>query len=126
MKKTIQLKTHKIDADGQVLGRLSTKIADLLRGKGKVEFVPNVNVGDKVVVVNVSKIVMTGRKIDSKQFARHSGYLGHLKFTSLKELFKNKPEEVLKRAVKGMLPKNKLRNGWMKNLTIYRGENNDW
>ena len=119
-----ELQTIEFDAANKILGRLSTEVANILRGKNKVDYTPNINCGEKVVVINAEKIVLTGHKIDQKQFARHSGYLGNLKFTSLKELMINKPEDVIKRAVYGMLPKNKLRDGWMKNLTIYRGAKN--
>lgn len=107
---------HTIDATGKVLGRLATEIALLLRGKHKPEFVPYKDMGDFVVVKNVEKIKITGKKIKQKKYYRHSGYLGGLKEIPLEKLFKEKPEEVLKRAVYGMLPKNKLRARQIKRL----------
>lgn len=107
-----------LDATGQVLGRLSTHIADILRGKNKPDFAPNVLMGEKVSVINASKIVITGNKIEDKKYYHHTGWLGHLKTTTMKELMQNAPEEVIERAVYGMLPKNKLRDEWMKNLKI--------
>jgi len=109
---------RQIDASGKVLGRLSTEIAVILRGKDKPSFMPNVLMGDKVVVKNASKIIITGQKLEQKEYIWHTGYLGHLKKVSLKDMMKNNPSEVLRRAVYGMLPKNKLRDKWIKNLTI--------
>jgi len=100
------------------LGRLATEIAVALRGKDKPSFRPYLILGDKVVVKNASKMVITGKKLEQKVYQRHTGYLGHLKTVSMKELFLKNPSEILKKAVYGMLPKNKLRNTWMKNLTI--------
>jgi len=108
----------KIDAAGKVLGRLATEIAIILRGKNKPNFRPNVLMGDKVLVSNAGKIVITGNKIEQKEYIHHTGYLGHLKKISLKELMAKNPAEVLRRAVYGMLPKNKLRARWLKNLKI--------
>lgn len=110
--------TREIDATGQVLGRLATQIAVILRGKDKPSFRPNLIVGDKVKVVNASKIVVTGRKMEQKRYYHHTGYLGHLKEKSLKELMAKDPADVVRRAVYGMLPSNKLRPTLMKNLTI--------
>jgi len=101
-----------------VLGRLATKIADTLRGKRKPSFRPYLVMGDKVIVQNASKIILTGNKIEQKKYYHHTGYLGHLKTVTAKELMVKDPGDILKRAVYGMLPKNKLRDGWMKNLTI--------
>jgi large subunit ribosomal protein L13 len=100
------------------LGRLASEVAVALRGKDKPNFRPYLFVGDKVVVKNAGKIIITGKKLENKVYQRHTGYLGHLKTNSLKEIFAKNPGEVLKRAVYGMLPKNKLRNTWMKNLKI--------
>ena len=108
--------THTIDAQGQVLGRLSTEIAVLLRGKGKPDFLPNQDMGDFVVVKNVDKIKITGRKMEQKKYYRHSGYMGGLKETPLGKVFERSPAEVLKRTVFGMLPKNKLRAEQIKRL----------
>ena len=108
--------THTIDAQGQVLGRLATEIAVLLRGKGKPDFQPNQDMGDFVVVKNVDKIKITGRKMEQKKYHRHTGYIGGLKETPLKKVFERSPDEVLERTVWGMLPKNKLRAEQIKRL----------
>lgn len=114
--------THKIDASGKILGRLATEAANLLRGKGKTNFEPNLVSGDKVIIYNASEVKLTGRKLEQKKYAKHSGYLGHLTFETAKVLYENKPEEIVKRAIKGMLPKNKLQQVWLNNLTIFRKE----
>src|SRR3989338_7720867 len=101
--------THTIDASGKVLGRLEKEIAILLRGKNKPDFVPYKDSGSLVTVKNIEKIIISGKKMEKKKYYRHSGYLGGLKETSLKTVFKKNPSEVLRRAVLGMLPKNKLR-----------------
>lgn len=108
--------TQTIDATNKPLGRLATEIAILLRGKHKPDFIPYQDVGDFVLVKNVDKIKVTGRKLKQKIYYRHSGYPGALKETSMGTLFKRSPKEVLKRAVWGMLPKNKLRAKMIKRL----------
>lgn len=108
----------KIDASGKILGRLATEIAVILRGKNKPSFRPNLIMGDNVLVTNARKIKVTGDKETKKLYYRHSGYIGHLKTTSYATLFKKNPAEVLKKAVWGMLPANKLRKIWIKNLEI--------
>ncbi len=108
--------THTIDASGKILGRFATEIAVLLRGKNKPDFIPNKDMGDFVVVKNINKIEVTGKKLEKKIYYHHSGYLGGLKETPLKKLFEKDPGEVLKRAVFGMLPKNKLRAKQIKRL----------
>ncbi len=108
--------THTIDATNQVLGRLASQIAILLQGKHKPNFKPHLDQGDIVVVKNVDKIRVTGKKMSQKIYYRHSGYLGSLKATKLEELMVKKPEEVLRKAVLGMLPKNKLRAKMIKRL----------
>jgi len=110
--------THTIDATGKVLGRLASEIAVLLRGKHKPDFVPYKDMGDFVIVKNVEKLKITGKKLEEKKYFRHSGYLGGAKFIPLKKLFKEKPAEVLKKAVYGMLPKTKLRAKMIKRLKI--------
>ncbi|MEK7142731.1 MAG: 50S ribosomal protein L13 [Patescibacteria group bacterium] len=112
-----------INADGEILGRLATKIAIILRGKDKPTFRPNLLCGDKVIVHNIQKLKVTGKK--TKIYYRHSGVLGNLKSQTLKDLLKKDPGEVLRKAVYGMLPKNKLRKDWMKNLTIEKEKNNE-
>lgn len=117
-KQELKPQPRKFDASGKVLGRLATEIAVVLRGKNKPSFRPNLLMGDKVVVENASKIVITGNKVEQKVYQRHTGYLGHLKTVTLKEIMVKNPGDALKRAVYGMLPKNKLRDTWMRNLEI--------
>jgi len=107
---------HIIDAEGKPLGRIASQIAVLLMGKHKPDFVPNQDQGDFVHVKNVEKIKLTGKKIEQKKYYRHSGYLGHLKEISVKKVMSQKPEEVLRRAVSGMLPKNRLRKQRLRRL----------
>jgi large subunit ribosomal protein L13 len=110
-----------VDADGQTLGRLATRIADQLRGKGKAEYTPHVDTGDFVIVVNAEKIHVTGNKLDQKRYYRHSGYPGGLRSRTLREQLDRRPEEVLRAAVKGMLPKNRLARQQITKLKIYAG-----
>jgi large subunit ribosomal protein L13 len=110
-----------VDADGQNLGRLATRIADALRGKGKPQYTPHVDTGDFVVVVNAEKIAVTGKKLDEKIYYRHSGYPGGLKQRTLREQLERRPTEVIRIAVKGMLPKNKLAARQLTKLKIYAG-----
>ena len=110
-----------VDADGQTLGRLATQIADRLRGKGKPQFTPHVDTGDFVVVVNAEKIAVTGNKLEDKLYYRHSGYPGGLRVRTLGEQLERRPTEVLRKAVKGMLPKNKLARQQLTKLKIYAG-----
>jgi large subunit ribosomal protein L13 len=108
--------THTIDAKDKVLGRLATQIAGLLRGKQRPDFAPNKDAGDVVVVKNADKIKVTGKKYTDKIYYRHSGYLGGLKQKTFKDIFEENPGEVLRKAVYGMLPKNKLRDRQIKRL----------
>ena len=108
--------TRTIDAAGKVLGRLATEIAILLRGKNKPDFAPNKDTGDFVIVKNVDRIKLTGKKFEQKIYYRHTGYLGGLKEVPLKKLFEKNPAEILRKAVFGMLPKNKLRAKQIKRL----------
>ena len=110
-----------VDAEGQTLGRLATRIADTLRGKGKPVYTPHVDTGDFVVVVNAEKIAVTGSKLDTKIYYRHSGYPGGLRQRTLREQLDRRPTEVLRIAVKGMLPKNKLAAAQLRKLKIYAG-----
>lgn len=114
----MERKIHKIDATDKVLGRLATEIATLLRGKHKPDFAPYKDIGDFVMVKNVDKLKLTGKKIQQKKYFRYSGYPGGLKETPLKKLFESDPGQVLKKAVWGMLPKNKLRAKQIKRLRI--------
>ena len=111
-----------VDADGEVLGRLATQIATRLRGKHNPMFTPHVDSGDSVVVVNAEKIVLTGRKWDKKKYYRHSGYIGGLKTITAKKLIEKRPEDVIRFAVKGMLPKNSLGRKLFKKLKVYAGD----
>jgi large subunit ribosomal protein L13 len=114
----MERKTHPIDATGRVLGRLASEIAILLRGKHKPDFLPYKDMGDFVVVKNVRGIRVTGKKMEQKKYYRHSGYPGGLKEKSLKRFFEENPAEVLRKAVAGMLPKNKLRIKQIRRLKI--------
>jgi large subunit ribosomal protein L13 len=110
-----------VDASDQVLGRLASMIAGRLRGKHKPEFAPHMDAGDFVVVVNCEKVQVTGRKLDQKIYYRHSGWIGGLKETVLKDMLATKPDQVLIKAVKGMLPKNRLGRAMLKKLKVYSG-----
>ena len=110
-----------VDAAGLTLGRLSTLIADTLRGKRKPQYTPHVDTGDFVVVVNAEKIAVTGNKLDQKKYYRHSGYPGGIKERTLEEMLKRRPEEVIRLAVKGMLPRNRLARKQLTKLKVYAG-----
>ena len=110
-----------VDAEGQTLGRLATRIADTLRGKGKAEYTPHVDTGDFVVVVNAEKIQVTGNKLDQKLYYRHSGYPGGLRSRPLREQLERRPTEVIRKAVKGMLPRNRLGRAQIGKLKVYAG-----
>jgi large subunit ribosomal protein L13 len=117
----IERRWYIVDADGKNLGRLATQIADTLRGKTKPQYTPHVDTGDFVVVVNAEKIAVTGKKLDEKVYYRHSGYPGGLKQRTLREQLERRPTEVLRTAVKGMLPKNRLAARQLTKLKIYAG-----
>ncbi|MBI4823749.1 MAG: 50S ribosomal protein L13 [Nitrospirae bacterium] len=110
-----------VDADDKVLGRLATKVATYLRGKNKPQFTPNVDTGDFVIVVNAEKVKLTGKKLDSKIYYRHSGYPGGLRAESAKDRIRRDPEGVITDAVWGMLPKGRLGRTLIKKLKVYRG-----
>jgi large subunit ribosomal protein L13 len=110
-----------VDATGKTLGRLATQIADALRGKRKPEYTPHVDTGDFVVVVNAEKIEVTGNKRNAKLYRRHSGYPGGLRERTLNEMLERRPEEVIRLAVKGMLPRNRLARRQLRKLKIYAG-----
>jgi large subunit ribosomal protein L13 len=110
-----------VDAEGQTLGRLATQIADTLRGKRKAQYTPHVDTGDFVVVVNAEKIRVTGKKLDEKLYHRHSGYPGGLRSRPLRDELERRPTEVLRKAVKGMLPRNRLGRAQLTKLKIYAG-----
>jgi large subunit ribosomal protein L13 len=110
-----------VDATGQTLGRLATRIADTLRGKNKPEYTPHCDTGDFVIVVNAEKISVTGNKLHEKRYYRHSGYPGGLRSRTLEEMLARRPEEVIRKAVKGMLPRNRLGRTQLTKLKVYAG-----
>jgi len=116
--KNIERKTHTIDASGQTVGRLSTQIAQLLKGKHKPEYLPHLDLGDIVYVNNVDKLKFTGKKLQQKNYYRFTGYVGNLKTEKMSELYQKNPKELIRKAVRQMLPNNKLRNDMMKRLII--------
>jgi large subunit ribosomal protein L13 len=117
----IERRWYVVDAEGKTLGRLATQIADTLRGKTKPQYTPHVDTGDFVVVVNAEKIQVTGQKLDQKRYYRHSGYPGGLRSRTLREQLDRQPTEVLRKAVKGMLPRNRLASAQLNKLKIYAG-----
>ncbi|NAS32150.1 50S ribosomal protein L13 [Flavobacteriaceae bacterium R38] len=120
-KATVNKQWVLVDADGQTLGRLSSKVAKLLRGKYKPNFTPHVDCGDNVVIINAEKINLTGNKWDSKQYVRHTGYPGGQRIRKVKELYEKDPARIVEKSVKGMLPKNKLGADLFRNLKVYVG-----
>ena len=110
-----------VDAEGQVFGRVASQVANILRGKNKPIYTPNVDTGDYVIIINADKIVMTGKKLDQKVYRTHSKYVGSMKETTLRELRDNKPEKVIEYAVKGMLPHGPLGRQMYKKLFVYAG-----
>lgn len=118
----IEREWYVVDADGQTLGRLASRIAPILRGKHKAVYTPHLDCGDFVIVVNAEKVRVTGRKLDQKYYYRHSGYPGGLTSISLRDQLDKYPERVLQAAVKGMLPKSKLGRRMIKKLKVYAGE----
>ncbi|HWI22639.1 MAG TPA: 50S ribosomal protein L13 [Baekduia sp.] len=110
-----------VDANGKTLGRLATQIAEQLRGKGKPEYTPHVDTGDFVIVVNAEKIAVTGNKLADKLYYRHSGYPGGIRSRTLAEMLERRPEEVIRKAVKGMLPRNRLARQQLTKLKVYAG-----
>lgn len=118
---TIERKWYVVDATDKTLGRLSSQIASVLRGKDKPTYTPSMDTGDYVIVVNADKIKVTGKKMDQKMYYRHSDYVGGMKEATLKEMMAKKPEDVIKLAVKGMLPKGPLGRQMIKKLHVYAG-----
>jgi large subunit ribosomal protein L13 len=118
---TRQRDWYLVDAEGKTLGRLATRIADTLRGKRKPEYTPHVDTGDFVVVVNAEKVRVTGNKREAKLYYRHSGYPGGIRSRSLGEMLERQPEEVVRRAVRGMLPRNRLGRKQLGKLKVYAG-----
>ena len=111
-----------IDANGEVLGRLASQVAKILRGKNKPSFTPNVDCGDNVIIINAEKVRLTGNKLTAKTYVRHTGYPGGQRFTTPAEYFAKSPKTVIEKAVRGMLPKNRLGEALIKNLKVYAGE----
>lgn len=121
-KDTVQRKWYIIDATDQVVGRLATEIAKIITGKHKPSYTPHVNCGDKIIVLNADQIRFTGKKHKQKTYVRYTGYPSGLRSRTPEDLLKKKPTEILHNAVRGMLPKNKLRDEFLKNLYLYTGE----
>jgi large subunit ribosomal protein L13 len=118
---TRQRDWYVVDAEGKNLGRLATRIADTLRGKLKPDYTPHVDTGDFVVVVNAEKVAVTGRKLEQKTYYRHTGYPGGVRSRTLGEMLDRRPEEVIRKAVKGMLPRNRLARAQLTKLKVYAG-----
>ena len=117
----VESKWYVVDAEGKVLGRLATRVAGMLKGKHKPQYAPHLDVGDHIIVINAAGIVLTGQKAEQKEMTRYSGYPGGLKRLSYKTLLKKKPEMVVERAIKGMLPHTKLGRKMAKKLKVYAG-----
>lgn len=115
-------KWYLVDAEGQVLGRLASKVAKIIRGKNKPIFTPNTDTGDFVVIINADKVKLTGKREQLKQYIRHSGYPGGQKITKFQDVLDKHPEYIVERAVKGMLPKTRLGNKLIKKLKVYAGD----
>lgn len=120
-KENIERKWYVVDAEGQTLGRLATKVATVLRGKHKVTYTPHVDCGDYVIVINAEKVKLTGNKLTDKMYYNHSGFPGGLRERNAETMIKNYPEEMVERAVKGMLPHNSLGRAMGKKLFVYAG-----
>jgi len=122
-KETVERKWYLIDAEGQTLGRLATKAASILRGKHKVTYTPHIDTGDYVIIINASKIKLTGKKLSDKMYYDHSGFPGGLRERTASEMIEKYPEEMVERAVKGMLPHGRLGRKMGKKLFVYKDEN---
>jgi large subunit ribosomal protein L13 len=117
----IERRHYVVDAEGVVLGRLATKVASVLRGKGKPSFSPHLDTGDFVIIVNAEKVQLTGKKLDQRTYFSHSGHPGAGKHVTVRTMMEKRPNEVVRRAVRGMLPKNKLGRKMLKKLRVYAG-----
>ena len=124
-KENVERKWYVVDAEGQTLGRLATKVATILRGKNKVTYTPHVDTGDYVIIINASKVKLTGKKLDDKMYYNHSGYPGGLRERNAKTMIEKYPEEMVQRAVKGMLPKGPLGRKMLKKLFVYAGDTHE-
>jgi len=120
-KETVHKEWLLVDAENEVLGRLASKVASLIRGKYKTNFTPHVDCGDNVIIINAEKVKLTGNKLTDKVYVRHTGYPGGQRFATPKELLAKNPTAIIEKAVKGMLPKNKLANQLINNLYVYTG-----
>jgi len=122
-KATVEKEWYIVDASDEVLGRLASVVAMVLRGKHKPSYTPHVDCGDNVIVINAEKVKLTGKKMSDRQYVRHTGYPGGQRIQTPEDLLSKKPEAVVERAVKGMLPKNRLGSALFRNLHVYTGEN---
>lgn len=120
-KDTVNKEWILVDAENEILGRLASKVAKIVRGKNKVNYTPHVDCGDNVIIINAEKIQLSGNKWDQKEYVHHTGYPGGQRFTSVKQMLAKKPTEIIHKAVKGMLPKNRLGRQLMRNVHIYAG-----
>jgi large subunit ribosomal protein L13 len=121
-KATVDKEWVLVDAEGQVLGRLASKVAKMVRGKHKTNFTPHVDCGDNVIVINCEKVILSGNKMSDKEYVRHTGYPGGQRFTKAEDVLKKHPIRLIEHAVKGMLPKNRLGAAIYKNLHVYVGD----
>ena len=124
-KETADKKWFVVDADGQTVGRLASKVARIIRGKHKPNFTPHADCGDNVIIVNAEKVAFSGTKLVNKEYVRYTGYPGGQRFTSAEEMLKKHPERLIEKAVKGMLPKNTLGRRLFTNLKVYKGAEHD-
>ena len=120
-KETVNKQWYVVDAEGEILGRLASKVAYVLRGKHKPEYTPHVDCGDNVIIINAEKVVLTGKKLTDKEYIRHSGYPGGQKVETPAEMLEKHPERIIEHAIKGMLPKNRLGSELFRNLKVYVG-----
>lgn len=120
-KNTVNKEWIVVDASNQILGRLASKVAYVLRGKHKTNFTTHVDCGDNVIIINAEQVVLTGQKVDDKEYVRHTGYPGGQRFTTPTQLLKKNPNEIIEHAVKRMLPRNRLGSAILKNLHVYAG-----
>ena len=119
--KDIEHRWYVVDADGMVLGRLAAEVVRILRGKHKPMYTPHMDTGDSVIVINASKVKLTGRKLEQKKYFSHTGYMGHERFTPAASMLAKHPERIIEKAVKGMLPKNSLGRAMNRKLKVYAG-----
>ena len=120
-KETVNKQWYVVDAEGEILGRLASKVAYVLRGKHKPEYTPHVDCGDNVIIINAEKVVLTGKKLTDKEYIRHSGYPGGQKVETPVEMLEKHPERIIEHAIKGMLPTNRLGSELFRNLKVYVG-----